>query len=293
MTEAERRFLRDFEAFLESPPPSIEAVRERIDSFTDRLEAISPAAPRIGDYHAGVRLHEGVSADVAVPAGPGPHPVLLYLHGGGWVAGSPKSHRRLVQRFAEAGYLTISVDYRLAPEHPFPAGYDDCVFAAKWARENAARWNGAADRIAIGGDSAGANLAAAVAAVSGQAFSAALLIYGIFDFAGAVARGAMGIEGVAQGYLAAGYPALLSDPRVSPISAVSANFPPSFLIVGSKDPLLPESLAMEQALKSAGVPHELHVVPEMIHGFIQFDMLDECRRSLDAMGAFLKARLRL
>src|SRR5581483_3538083 len=133
---------------------------------------------------------------------------------------------------------------RGAPEYPFPAGYDDCVFAARWTRENAARWNGAADRIAIGGDSAGGNLAAAVAAVSGQAFSAALLIYGIFDFAGAVARGAMGIEGVAQGYLAAGYPALLSDPRVSPISAVTVNFPPSFLIVGGKDPLLPESLAM-------------------------------------------------
>jgi acetyl esterase len=291
MTEAERQFLREFEAFLESPPPSIEAVRERIDSLTDRLDAISPSAPRIGDYRTGVRLREGVSADVAAPAGSGPHPVLLYLHGGGWVAGSPRSHRRLVQRFAEARYLTVSLDYRLAPEHPFPAGYEDCVFAAKWVRENAARWNGAADRLAIGGDSAGANLAAAVAAVSGEMFRAALLIYGIFDFAGAVRRGAMGIEGVAQAYLAGGYPALLSDPRVSPIGSVASKFPPSFLIVGSKDPLLPESLGMEQALKRAGVPHELHVVPEMIHGFIQFDMLEECRQSLSAMFAFLKPRL--
>ncbi len=291
MTEQERHFLHDFEAFLASPPASIEAVRAQIDAFTDRLDAISPATPRIAGYETAVPLREGVCADVALPSGSGPHPVLLYLHGGGWVAGSPKSHGRLVQRFAEAGYLTISVDYRLAPEHPFPAGYDDCVFAARWARENAARWNGAADRIAIGGDSAGANLAAAVAALSGEVFRAALLIYGIFDFAGAVRRGAMGIEGVAQAYLAGGYPALLADARVSPLGSVTGKFPPAFVIAGSKDALMPESLAMEQALKAAGVPHELHVVPEMIHGFIQFDMLEECRQSLAAMFAFLKARL--
>lgn len=163
MNERERQFLRDFQAFLAAPPASIETVRAQIDAFTDRLEAITPIAPRIGDFHTNVRLRDGLYADVAVPSGSGPHPVLLYLHGGGWVAGSPKSHRRLVQRFAEAGYLTVNLEYRLAPEHPFPAGYEDCVFAARWVRENAARWNGAADRIAIGGDSAGGNLAAAVA----------------------------------------------------------------------------------------------------------------------------------
>ncbi len=292
MTQQEREFLRDFEAFLASPPAAIEAVRAQIDAFTDRLDAIAPGAPHLADYRANLRLREGLGADLAVPAGPGPHPVLLYLHGGGWVAGSPKSHRRLVQRFAEAGYLTLSVDYRLAPEHPFPAGYDDCVFAARWIRENAAKWNGAADRVAIGGDSAGANLAAAAAALSGEVFRTALLIYGIFDFAGAVRRGAMGIEGVAQAYLAAGYPALLADPRVSPIAGVTAKFPPTFLIVGNKDALVPESLAMAQALKTAGVPHELRVVPDMIHGFIQFDMLEECRQSLAAMFAFMDARLR-
>ncbi len=288
MNEQERQFLRDFEAFLAAPPASIEAVRAQIDAFTDRLEAITPIAQRIEDFHANVRLRDGLHADVAVPPGSGPHPVLLYLHGGGWVAGSPKSHRRLVQRFAEAGYLTVNLDYRLAPEHPFPAGYDDCAFAARWVHENAARWNGAADRIAIGGDSAGGNLAAAVAVGPGHTFRAALLIYGIFDFAGAVERGAMGIEGVARAYLDAGYPAALADPRVSPIRNVTSKFPPTFLIVGSADALLPESRAMAEALKTAGVPHELRVVSDMIHGFIQFDMLEQCRQSLAAMFAFLK-----
>jgi acetyl esterase len=288
MTEQERQFLRDFQAFLASPPASIEAIRARIDAFTDQMDAIAPDAPRIGDFQPNVRLREGLCADVVVPRGPGPHPIMLYLHGGGWVAGSPKSHRRLAQRFGEAGYLTVNLDYRLAPEHPFPVPYDDCAFAARWVHENAARWNGHADRIAIGGDSAGANLAAAVAAVSGEVFRAAVLIYGIFDFAAAVERGAMGIEGVARAYLDAGYPAALADRRVSPIRRVTPKFPPAFLTVGTADSLLPESRAMAQALEGAGVLHELRVVPDMIHGFIQFEMLEECRQALAAMFAFLK-----
>lgn len=101
----------------------------------------------------------------------------------------------------------------------------------------------------------------------------------------------MGIESVARAYLAADYPAALADSRVSPIRNVTSKFPPTFLIVGSADTLLPESLGMAEALKAAGVPHELRVVPDMIHGFIQFDMLEQCRQSLAAMFAFLKERL--
>jgi acetyl esterase len=293
MTEQERQFLEDFKTFLASPPAGIEEVRARIDAFTDRMDAILPEAPRVGEMHPGVRLREGLHADVIVPRGAGPHPMLLYLHGGGWVAGSPRSHRRLAQRFAEAGFLTVNLDYRLAPEHPFPAPYDDCDFAARWIHENGARYNGRADLAAIGGDSAGANLAAAVAAVSGLPFRAAVLIYGIFDFAAAVERGAMGIEGVARAYLAGHFPAALADPRVSPIRAVTAKFPPAFLTVGTADALLPESLAMAEALKTAGVPSESRVAKEMIHGFIQFDMLEECRHTLAAIFAFLNARLKL
>jgi acetyl esterase len=289
MTEQEQQFVRDFEAFLANPPASIEAVRAQIDAFTDRFEGLAVSVPRIGRFDERVPLREGLYADIAVAPGPGPHPVMVYLHGGGWVAGSPKSHRRLAQRFAEAGYLTVNVDYRLAPEHPFPAGYDDCLFAAHWARENAERWGGAPDRIAIGGDSAGGNLAAAVAVGAGEgAFRAAVLIYGIFDFAGAVARGAMGIQGVARAYLGAEYPAALADPRVTPIRNVTKKFPPTFLIVGTADPLMPESIAMARALNTAGVPHELRVAQDMIHGFIQFEMLEECRQGLREIFAFLK-----
>jgi acetyl esterase len=117
--------------------------------------------PEIGATHDDLEIRPGLKVDVAVPKGSGPHPVVVYLHGGGWVAGSTKSHRKLAMQFAEAGFLTINVDYRLAPEHPFPAPLDDCIFAVKWASENAHRWNGDASRLAVGGDSAGGNLTAA------------------------------------------------------------------------------------------------------------------------------------
>jgi acetyl esterase len=289
MTGQEQRFLRDFEAFMASPPASIEGIRAQIETFTQRHEALVSGTPRIGDYHEKVRLRDALHADVAVPQGPGPHPVVLFLHGGAWVAGSPATHRRLAQRFAEAGYLTVNLDYRLAPEHPFPAGYDDCLFAARWVRENAGRWRGQPDRIAIGGDSAGGNLAAAVAVGAGAgAFRAALLIYGVFDFVASAERGGAGFEGLARAYLGAGFPAFLADPRVTPLRGVTSKFPPAFLIVGSADALLPESLAMAEALKTAGVPHELCVAKDMIHAFMQFEMLEECHQGLAEMFAFLR-----
>src|SRR5215468_6415692 len=146
--------------------------------------------PPVGAVHDGVLLREvagwRLTADIAVPFGPGPHPVLVYFHGGGWTMGSPKTHLRLGREFAAAGYLTINLDYRRAPKYRFPAAFDDCVFATRWAVENAARYGGDAKRLAVGGDSAGGNLAAAVTAhlasdPSAPKVRAALLIYGVFD----------------------------------------------------------------------------------------------------------------
>ena len=106
----------------------------------------------IGALEQNIELCPGLRADIAVPKGAGPHPVVIYLHGGGWSFGSPASYRGLGFQFAAAGHLTINLDYRLAPEHPFPAALEDTVFAIEWATDNARRWNGDGRRIAIGGD---------------------------------------------------------------------------------------------------------------------------------------------
>ena len=131
-----------------------------------------------------------------------------------------------------------SIEYRF--------GY--CTYISGPTMIRLGRWNGDSTRMAIGGDSAGGNLAAAVIAAPGAPrYRAALLIYGIYDFVATVERGAMGIQPVAQMYLANQYPAAVGNPpdaRLSPLFAVKPGvFPPSIVIVGTKDPLLPESQA--------------------------------------------------
>ncbi|HEY6418944.1 MAG TPA: alpha/beta hydrolase [Candidatus Binataceae bacterium] len=296
LTEQERSVL-DFLA--KTPiPKDIPALRSMIDSAVAMMNA---DLPEIGALHENVELRPGLSADVAVPKTAGPHPVVVYLHGGGWVAGSPKTHRKLAMQFAEQGYLTINVDYRLAPEHRFPAGLDDCVFAIKWAGENAKRWNGDGTRIAVGGDSAGGNLtAAAVAALAAENYKgakpkAALLLYGVFDFPAVIARmgkdpaASIGVDGMARAYLGDKYPALLDDPRVSPLKAVKPGaFPASFVICGAADPLVAEARSMAEALKRADIPHEVRIFEDMPHGFLQIGVLHDCNEGLRLMFDFLR-----
>jgi acetyl esterase len=289
-------------------PETAEDMRELLHKFAGMLNA---EMPEIGAFHEGVLVREiddtKVTADVMVPEGDGPHPVLVYLHGGGWICGSPTTHRKLGHRFAEAGYLTISVDYRLAPEHPFPAPFDDCVFAVHWAAREAARWGGDVTRMAIGGDSAGGNLSAAVAAAlrddpEAPNLSAALLIYGVYDFAkidqtvGAVASenaelaeaGKQLMELMVGSYLGSERSeSLLADPRVSPIHAAS-KLPPSHVMVGGADSLLGQTDALVEALSREGVEHERVVYDAMPHGFSQMEFIPQARESIDRMVAFLR-----
>src|SRR5262249_43973027 len=197
---------------------------------------------------------------------------------------------------AEAGFLTINVDYRLAPEHPFPAGLDDCVFAIKWAADNAGRWNGGSNRIAVGGDSAGGNLTAAsltslsAADHSGPQPQAAPLIYGVYDFPATLERAKGQMDGMAKAYVgSANFPALLNDARVSPMRAVKPGaLPPSFVVCGTADTLLPESQAIAGAMKRADIRHELHIFDEMPHGFLQMSILSDCGDAQKRMFDFLR-----
>jgi acetyl esterase len=190
LTEAERAIIQKWNDFSTRPRGKITNFRAELEQFCIEM-GLNDNLPAIGEFHENVDLRAGLCADVAVPEGNGPHPVMLFIHGGGWMAGSPGTHRKLAMQFAEQGYLSVNVDYRLAPEHQFPAGFDDCVFAAKWINQNVQRWKGDSSRMAIAGDSAGANLAAAtLVALSddlrGPKFRAAALIYGVYDFAAAI-----------------------------------------------------------------------------------------------------------
>src|SRR5262245_39881914 len=196
----------------------------------------------------------------------------------------PNLPSQLGMQFAEAGYLTIVLDYRLAPEHPFPAALEDTMFAIGWAADNARRWNGDGRRIAIGGDSAGGNLA--VSAITSSApklrslVRAAVLFYGAYDLEATAERtkSLPGLQEQLSTYVS-GKRDLFDDPRVSPLRAVAPGILPPCFIVGAGDDswCLADSLALAQALSAVASPYELHVMEGIPHGFMQMSTLDGCR----------------
>jgi acetyl esterase len=291
-------------------PKTAKEMRDLLDGLAPLLNA---GAPEVGAFHPKVPVAgagPAVTSDVVVPKGRGPWPVLVYLHGGGWVCGSPTTHRKLVHRFAEAGYLVFNVDYRLAPEHPFPTPLDDCVASIRFAAREAERFGGDPSRLAIGGDSAGGNLSAAAAIALADdaevAIRAALLIYGVFDFAklGGLTPAQLEVDPklaeagermtamMVDAYLGAERsPSLMLDPRVSPIHAAE-KLPPSHVLCGTGDPLHAQTLSLVEALARAGVDHEVASVEGMPHGFVQMEFLPAARQAIERMVAFLDARLR-
>lgn len=293
ISEHDRRILETLPAW--NPTGDISAQRVA----WEKLAAVyNLDLPTIGAFEEKIDLRQDLRADVAVPKGTGPHPVVIYLHGGGWSLGSPASFRELGMQFAAVGYLTINLDYRLAPEHPFPAALEDTAFAIEWATANARRWNGDGRRIAIGGDSSGANLAVgalvSIALELRSLVRAALLFYGVYDLRATAARtrALPGLQQQLSSYLS-GSEDLFDDPRASPLKAVAPGLlPPCFIIGAGTDTwCLPDSLTLAQALSVAESSYELHVMEGMPHGFMQMSALDGRRAAMRLMREFLARNL--
>jgi acetyl esterase len=234
-------------------------------------------------------LDHGITRSIPGPGGDiplrifvpeNPKGVYLHIHGGGWVIGSAVSADPKLDAVANASSsVVVSVEYRLAPEHPYPAGPDDCLAAAAWVLENAeAEW-GVTD-IVIGGESAGGHLAAVTAlGIRDQLNSidrvvGMNLVYGVYDLSMTPSQKA-GTELllIPTDTMAWFYDHFLQggedrqDPAVSPLYADLAGLPPALLSVGTKDPLLDDSLFMAARLRAAGNEATLDVYPEAIHGF--------------------------
>jgi acetyl esterase len=207
---------------------------------------------------------------------------LIYMHGGGWMQGSPETHDAIAAGIAGANrQAVISVDYSLAPEHPFPAAVEDCRAVVEWVFANARALNIRPSAIAIGGDSAGGNLAAAMTlAFRGkpQRFAGQLLFYPPVDFAfdrPSVSENANGpiitaasLPGVMKMYLP--NPADRTNPLAAPLLAPDhAGLPPAFIAIAKHDPLRDEGREYAEKLAAAGVPVELHAGEGMIHGYLR------------------------
>jgi acetyl esterase len=218
-----------------------------------------------------------------------PAPTVVYFHGGGWVAGDIDTHDRQARTLAiEVGAVILSVDYRRPPETRFPGTFDDCLAATRWAAAHVAELGGDASRVGVAGDSAGGNLAAAVAQAcrhGGPPLAAQLLAYPAVDVAGnyrsatenakypSRAENASGyfltlevMQWFADQYIAAAGAGL--DPRASPLRAADlSGLPPAVICTAGFDPLRDEGEAYARALQRAGVPVAYYCERTLIHGF--------------------------
>jgi acetyl esterase len=232
-----------------------------------------------------VTVADAVPARLYTPIGlAAGSPLLVFLHGGGWVVGSLDSHDNTCRFLAEnAGARILSVDYRLAPEHPFPAGVDDALAAFDWAVAHAGELGADPNLVAIGGDSAGGNLAAVVshqrARSGGPVPVFALLFYPAVDFTSrrpSRTRYAEGLflTGTDIDWFEGHYlpdPVDRIDPRASVLLAEDlSGFPPTYLATGGFDPLRDDGEAFAARLREFGVPVALRRHPDLIHGFISF-----------------------
>jgi acetyl esterase len=223
-----------------------------------------------------------IPARIYRPEADGAVPTVVFFHGGGFVIGDIETHddqARLLCR--DVGAVVVSVDYRLAPEHPFPAGFEDCLAATQWAAAQIATLGGDPDRLVVGGDSAGGNLSAAVALATretGPTLAAQFLIYPGVDFV-LDADYPSRVDN-AEGYLLTADDMLwfrghylpegidLEDPRASPIHATDlAGAPPAIIGTAEFDPLRDEGEAYAKALADAGVDVRLQRYDGLIHGF--------------------------
>ncbi|GLW94437.1 alpha/beta hydrolase [Actinokineospora globicatena] len=281
--------------------PQVAAMRERkIAQDTPPLYTLSLAQARADDL-ASIQAAGGTPEQVGSvvndsypgpdgeipirvyrPDVEGPLPVLFYFFGGGWTLGTIDTSDAICRRLTNAvGCVTVAVGYRLAPEHRFPAALEDCYGAVEWFAANGSRYDADVSRIAVGGDSAGGNLAAVVSLMSrdrgGPQLRAQLLVYPNTDYTASSGSMAENVDpaffnnrSVAWywSHYLADPPSEGMDPRVSPLRAADhAGLPPALVITAEYDPLRDQGEAYARKLSAAGVPAEVSRYDGMVHGF--------------------------
>lgn len=253
-----------------------------IFATTERFAALRAVADVPRDDRVEVRdrvTPDGLRLRLYLPEGSGPKPLVLFLHSGGWVIGRPETEEARALRYAvEVGAVVVSVDYRHAPEHPYPAGADDAYAGLLWAVEHAAELGADPHRLAVVGSSAGGNLAAATVLrardVGGPAISFQLLIYpGLDDrltstsareFTDVPVMTRFAYQRVWGYYLVDG----VADHYAAPARATDLHgLPPALVMVAEIDPLRDDGLEYAARLTAAGVNTEVVQVPGAVHGF--------------------------
>jgi monoterpene epsilon-lactone hydrolase len=279
--------------------------KPRPEGWTERrarLDEVGSVWPPAADVKFTEVDIGGVDGEWSIVPGSDEARVLIYFHGGGYCSGSIRSHRRMVSEAGRAaGIRTLAVGYRLAPEHPFPAAFDDALTAWRFVR----RQGIAAAHVAVGGDSAGGGLTAALInrlrEAGGEQPACTWLVSPWTDLtmSGTTLSSKDAVDPlIHKPYLeelAAAYlPAAIDrkDPRVSPLYADLRGFPPTLIQIGSDETLLDDSVRFAAAAGKANVAMTLEIWPHMIHAWHLWNAhLEDGRRALASAGAFMRAHL--
>ena len=276
------------------------AVSRRLD---DDYGDVDPSVREL-EAEAGRATAAGIPCEWLLAKGADPDRRLLFIHGGGWTSGGLDSHRPLSARIAAAtGCALLAVDYRLAPEHPFPAGLDDCIATYTWLRENGPAGSGSARSVFVVGDSAGGNLTLALLLALKQRGlpppTAAVTISAATDFLvegesfrtradrDPVVDGPESILTLRDMYLQdKTHP---EDPLASPLYGDFAGLPPLLIQVGDAEMLLDDSTRVAAKAQKAGVDVTLEVWPEMPHVWHAFaPFLPEASQAIERIGWFVR-----
>jgi acetyl esterase len=280
-----RRVYQERRVYSQPAPPAVHEIRD--------LQASGP--------------HGAIPLRLYKPSAQAMLPVLVYFHGGGWVIGDLETHDVLCRELANlSGCAVVAVDYRMGPEHRFPAAVDDCFAATVWVRDHAAELGLDATRIAVGGDSAGGNLAAVVSLMARDTTNLAiqyqLLIYPATDMRQLTPSIKTNGQGYLltqdtmdyfQGHYSGGDKSVYANWRASPLLAEShANLPPALVLTAGFDPLRDEGLAYAQKM-SLGGSRAAHISFErQIHGFITMGrVIDEANVAVRLCAAELRAAM--
>ncbi|MEN3950562.1 alpha/beta hydrolase [Iodidimonas sp. SYSU 1G8] len=277
------------------------AINARIDKVFENAPPIDTVPPQVmrdarargeGVFAARPKTERAVVRDIEGPGGPvglrivapaAPRGVYLHFHGGGWVNGANDQNDPLLLHFADRlGLAVVSVNYRLAPENPYPAAPDDCEAAARWLVANA-RSEFGTDWLAIGGESAGAHLAAVTLLRMRDrhgynGFEAANLVFGVFDMALTPSVRNWGPRRLVLNTHSIAWfrdvfapdPATWASPDVSPIQGDLRGLPPALFTCGTLDPLLDDTLFMHARWMAAGNHAQIELFPGGAHGFSSF-----------------------
>ncbi len=281
-----KSFLEEIERA--APPPLSRETYMNQRRFVDAMAGKTPRPPhglrKIEDMLTPVAFGE-VPVRIYVPEGDGPLPVLVFCHGGGWVVGGLAMEEHVCLALSErTPCVVVSVDYRLAPEHPFPAALTDVYHVFRWIADNAATFGGDGKRIAVSGESAGANLVTAAALLSkekgGPKAVLQVLINPVTDLTGFHTRShnefrkgfvltRADMEAVTALYVPDGEDR--ANPLISPLLARDlSGLPPALIITSKFDPLRDEGEAYAKRLMDAGVPVTLNRYDDTIHAFLYF-----------------------